>query len=73
MADKVKVAVVVFDEKTHPAVLQEVVGALALFQGVRGVAKAEDGGIYEVDVPREPHEPLWEAFRRLDIKFEERP
>lgn len=73
MAEKVKLVLVVLKDDEHPAVIQDLVGAFALFRGVRGVAKDEDGGVFEVEVPREPNEPLWEAFRRLDIKFEERP
>ena len=70
---KAKVVVVVLADDVHPSVASELVGAFALFRGVKGVARAEDGGVFEVDVPSEPHEPLWEAFRRLDVKFEERP
>lgn len=65
--------VVVLEDGIHPAYSAELANAFALFRNVKGVARSEDDGVFEVEIPMQPHEPLWEALRRLEIRFEERP
>lgn len=64
---------VVLEDDVHPDVALKIASAFALFRDVKGVARTEDTGVFDVEIPRLPAEPLWEAFRRLEIKFEERP
>ncbi len=64
---------VVLEDGVDKASGAELANAFALFRNVKGVARSEDDGVFDVYIPREPHEPLWEAFRRLEIRFEEGP
>lgn len=68
MTEKHRLMVAVLDRTAQS---HEIVSATQLMRGVVGVARAEDDGVFEADVPRGMHEPLWEAFRRLELRFVE--
>lgn len=72
MVERAKVILVVLKDDVDSDAGGEIASAFALFRGVSGVARTEDDGVFEVEIPRAPAESLWEALRRLEIKFEER-
>ncbi len=71
--ERAKVVLVVLEDGVQQDDVNELVSAFALFRAVKGVARSEADGVFDVEIPRRSHEPLWEAFRRLEIKFEEKP
>lgn len=68
MTEQHRLMVLVLDERAQT---HEIVSAAQLMRGVIGVARAEDDGLFITSVPRGNAEPLWEAFRRLELRFVE--